>query len=96
MPAGSPQVVDSWTLIGQGYLKSGMFNEAKDGTEKAVTVYKAIETESARNDLALARKKMGLIFEELGQMAEAREIWLQVADIDVDESKITVNSPVSD
>lgn len=56
-------MAESWNLLGLSYLKAGNFEEAKECTEKAITMYGAIETESAKDEQALARQQLGLIFE---------------------------------
>lgn len=69
----------AWNLIGSGYLKAGRFEDASEATEKAILMYGAIEANSAKGEQALARGQLGYIFEELRQMANAREIRLQGA-----------------
>jgi tetratricopeptide (TPR) repeat protein len=72
----SPPIGAAWCLVGSAYFKASRLQEAKEATEKSLEVYTAANDE---DDAALAREQLGLIFEGMGQLADAKEIRLRGA-----------------
>ncbi|KAI4666854.1 uncharacterized protein J4E88_010422 [Alternaria novae-zelandiae] len=75
----SPPVAGAWCLIGSAHLKASQLQEAKEATEKSLEIYAAGNDAEKENSAALAREQLGLIFEGLGQMPDAKRIRLQGA-----------------
>ncbi|KAI4675810.1 uncharacterized protein J4E84_009963 [Alternaria hordeiaustralica] len=73
----SPPVAGAWCLIGSAHLKASQLQEAKEATEKSLEIYAAGNDAEKENSAALAREQLGLIFEGLGQISDAKEIRLQ-------------------
>ncbi|KAI4612383.1 uncharacterized protein J4E87_010284 [Alternaria ethzedia] len=72
----SPPVAGAWCLIGSAHLKASQLQEAKEATEKSLEIYAKGDDKDAA---ALAREQLGLIFEGLGQIPDAKNIRLQGA-----------------
>ena len=72
----SPPVAGAWCLIGSAHLKASQLQEAKEATEKSLEIYAKGDDKDAA---ALAREQLGLIFEGLGQLTDAKRIRLQGA-----------------
>ena len=75
----SPPVAGAWCLIGSAHLKASQLQEAKEATEKSLEIYAAGNDAEKENSAALAREQLGLIFEGLGQISDAKNIRLQGA-----------------
>ncbi|KAI4606474.1 hypothetical protein J4E83_010065 [Alternaria metachromatica] len=75
----SPPVAGAWCLIGSAHLKASQLQEAKEATEKSLEIYAAGNDAEKENSAALAREQLGLIFEGLGQISDAKKIRLQGA-----------------
>jgi tetratricopeptide (TPR) repeat protein len=65
-------------LIGSAYRKASRLQEAKEATEKSLELYAAAAADEDDN-AAIVREQLGLIYEDMGQLSDARESRLRGA-----------------